>query len=320
MRKKLVFIGSTLLLIFLVLAGIGYTYETVSYKNIKANYPPDGLMIDVGDREIHVNVKGEKSDLPPVIIETGTGNWSYDWYHIQEELSEQTKVLTYDRSGYGWSSPPSNGFSLEETISDLHTILEVVEMETPFIFIGHSVGGVYARHFIDKYPDKVAGLILVDSRNEFFDESAPSAYNNRFFESEDQSFNKLLAQFGVIRLVGARTLNGLPDFMSEEKYAHVQYDVPFFKVLEEEIQQISSNVELLDELRPLNDKPLTVITPNEADSQAIELGFSKEQADEVDQIWKDSQEKLTELSTNSQLIYVPNSSHAVMYDQPEVLL
>jgi pimeloyl-ACP methyl ester carboxylesterase len=148
--KKLKLTSFILLLLFIVLALSGSIYETISYKNVKDNYPPEGFMVNVGDREIHVNIKGEKSDIPAVVIETGTGTWSYDWFNFQEELSKYTQVITYDRAGYGWSDPPVNGFSLETTISDLNMVLEQAEVETPIILIGHSVGGVYARHFNDQ--------------------------------------------------------------------------------------------------------------------------------------------------------------------------
>ncbi|MEH7018081.1 alpha/beta fold hydrolase, partial [Bacillus sp. JJ63] len=54
--------------------------------------------------------------------------------------------------------------------------------------------------------------------------------------------------------------------------------------------------------------------------QATELGFSEQEADSFEKIWMDSQKKLTNLSTNSEFILVPNSSHLVMYDQPDVII
>jgi pimeloyl-ACP methyl ester carboxylesterase len=319
MKKKLKVTGFVLLVLLIIVSLTGSIFEMVSYRNVKANYPPDGEMIHVGDREIHVNIKGNQTDLPPVVIETGTGNWSYDWSQFQEELSKYTQVLTYDRAGYGWSDPPSNGFSLDTTITDLNTILKETKIDTPVILIGHSVGGVYARHFTDQYPEKVAGLILVDSRNEFFKENAP-AYNEKFFSSQDQMYNRILSRLGVIRLFGEMTLAGMPEFISKEKYAHVQYDRPFFKVLDEEIQQIPENVELLKEIESLNDKPLKIISPEEVESQAVALGFSEQQEDEINEKWINAQEQLTELSTKSDYISVPNTSHAVMYDQPKVIV
>lgn len=320
MKKRLKVIGIILFLLLIALALSGFIYEKVSYKKAKDHYPPEGQMMNVGDRDIHVNLKGKKTDLPPVVIETGTGTWSYDWLRFQKKLSKHTLVMTYDRAGYGYSDPPSNGFSLDSTVSDLNTTLEKTEIDTPVILIGHSVGGVYARHFADQHPEKIAGLILVDSRNEFFKEAAPDTYIKKFFKSQSQTFNKILSRFGMVRLFGKGTLARMPDSINKEKYVQVQYDTPFFNVLDEEIIQIPKNVESLNNVKSLRDKPLTIITPEKVDSQAIELGFSKKQADKINQKWKDSQEKLKGLSTNSELIYVQNSSHAVMYDKPKVIM
>jgi hypothetical protein len=165
----------------------------------------------------------------------------------------------------------------------------------------------------------VAGLIIVDSRNEFFRQAAPT-YNKKFLNSEDQMTNIILARLGIVRLVADNILTGMPDFISKEKYVQVQYDVPFFKVLDEEIKQISKNVKLLSNLQSLDDKPLTVVTPEEVDSKAEALGFSNHQAEVINQKWRNAQEKLKGLSSNSKLISVPNSSHAVMYEQSKFIV
>lgn len=312
--------GIALILIILLTLISGMLYEYFNHKNVRSKYPPDGQMIDVGNREIHLNVKGSRTDFPPVVIEAGTGNWSYDWSDIQKELSQYTQVITYDRAGYGWSDAPSDGFSLDETVSDLNTVIEEADINIPVIIIAHSVGGVYARHFIDRHPEKTAGLILVDSRNEYFKNSALQAYNEAFIDSQSQMLNKVLAKFGVVRIFGENTLQGMPEFISKEKYANVQYDVPFFKVMDEEIKQIPRNVDRLNDLQSLRNKPLTIITPKGAGTQAEELGFSKEQEKILNQQWFDSQKHLTNLSINSKFIAVPDSSHAVMYDKPDIII
>lgn len=235
---------------------------------MKSKFPPDGQMIDVGKREIHMNIQGTKTNLPPVVIETGTGSWSYDWSNVQQELSKYTQVITYDRAGYGWSDPPPNGFSVGTTIEDLSKILEFSEIETPVILVGHSVGGVYSRLFADRYPEKVFGLVLVDSRNEYFSEQA-TEYNNKFFETQDQTMNRFLSQIGIVRLLGANIFsNSIPDYISAEKYINVHWDAPFFKVLDEEIKEIEVSEKLLKDTQSLEDKPLTIVTPIDVELMA----------------------------------------------------
>jgi pimeloyl-ACP methyl ester carboxylesterase len=318
--RRLKLLGLTFLSIILLALVSGFFYEYISFKNVKSNYPPDGQMIDVEDREIHMNIKGTKTGLPPVVIETGTGNWSYDWSSVQKELSKHTQVITYDRAGYGWSDPPLNGFSIGTTIDDLSEIIESSNIDTPVILVGHSVGGIYSRLFTDKYPEKVSGLVLIDSRNEYFSEQA-TTFNDKFFETQDQTMNRTLSQFGIVRLMGENMFSdSMPDYISAEKYVNVHWDTPFFKVLDEEIKEIKVSEKLLKDNKSLGDKPLTIVTPIDVELQAIELGFSEQEASNLEKKWKDSQKQLTNLSTNSELILVPNSSHSVMYDQPEVII
>lgn len=277
-------------------------------------------MINVGNREIHINIKGTKTNLPPVVIETGTGNWSYDWSYVQNELSKHTQVITYDRAGYGWSDPPPNRFSIDTTVNDLSKILESSRIDTPVILVGHSVGGIYSRLFTDKYPEKVAGLILVDSRNEYFSEQT-TKFNDKFFETQNQTMNLILSRFGILRMFGEEQFSdSIPDYISAEKYVNVHWDTPFFKVLDEEIKQIKNSEKLLKDTQSLGDKPLIIVTPSRVELHATELGFSKQEANKFEINWMDSQKQLTHLSTNSKFILVPNTSHSVMYDQPKVLI
>jgi len=191
--------------------------------------------------------------------------------------------------GMGGVTLQTKDFSLDQTVSDLNAVLEKARMDKPVIIVAHSVGGVYARHFINQHPDKVAGLILVDTRNEFFKDDSTEEYNDAFFNSQGQSTNKILARLGAIRLFGEKTLKGMHKFVSTEKYANVQYDAPFFKVLDEEIKQIPENVDRLKELQPLKNMPLTIITPEVADTQAVELGFSSEQEKTLNKKWFNAQ-------------------------------
>ena len=56
---------------------------------------------------------------------------------------------------------------------ELHTMLTNANIKAPYIIVGHSLGGVVARHFAAKYPDEVAGLVMVDSAHEATNETFP---------------------------------------------------------------------------------------------------------------------------------------------------
>ena len=57
------------------------------------------------------------------------------------------------------ASPPDGA----QIATDLHTLLHRAHVPGPYVLAGHSFGGLYVRTYAAKYPDEVAGLVLVDS-------------------------------------------------------------------------------------------------------------------------------------------------------------
>jgi pimeloyl-ACP methyl ester carboxylesterase len=51
-------------------------------------------------------------------------------------------------------------------VDDLHGWLKASGEKGPFILVGHSNSGIYARRFVTRYPREAAGLVFVDSAHE----------------------------------------------------------------------------------------------------------------------------------------------------------
>jgi pimeloyl-ACP methyl ester carboxylesterase len=100
---------------------------------------------------------------PTVILECGIGGaTSCNWGWVEPEVARFARVVAYDRAGLGWSDPgplPRDG---RRIVSELHTALRNAGVSGPYVFVGHSYGGLLARLFTDAYPDEVAGLVLAE--------------------------------------------------------------------------------------------------------------------------------------------------------------
>jgi pimeloyl-ACP methyl ester carboxylesterase len=277
--------------------------------------------MDINGHKLHVNKMGSlKENTVPVIIEPGTGNFSLDWIEVQQELSRYTQVITYDRPSNGWSEPSTNRYSVQSALDDIKTIIDKTGMKKPVILIGHSTGGLYTRLFMQKYPDYVAGMILVDARNEYFAEKLPE-FNKKFFQTQGQGVNKLMSMFGIVRLLGASFLpSNFPKSISKTEYVNVHWDQDFFTEVEQEMKEIPNAEKLLIPTRSLGDTPLTIITAEENHIAVVPLGFSQNEEKLVNETWKQSQKWLSALSSNSEYIVVPKASHAIMYDNPEIIV
>jgi pimeloyl-ACP methyl ester carboxylesterase len=126
--------------------------------------PKAEKMIDVGGRSLHSCVYGKGS--PTVVLVSGFGAPQAYWNPVVPDLAVQTTVLTYDRAGIGKSEIgelPTHG---KQAATDLHTLLNRLNLPKPYIVIGHSYGGSVVRLFASMYPDDIGGIILEDSQHE----------------------------------------------------------------------------------------------------------------------------------------------------------
>ena len=124
-------------------------------------YPMPGQLIDVGGHRLHLNCTGSGS--PTVVLEPGAGEMSSDLGWIAPAVARDTRVCVYDRAGRGWSEPADTPQDGRQIATDLHTLLQRGNVPGPYVLAGHSFGGLYVLTFAARYPDEVAGMVLVDS-------------------------------------------------------------------------------------------------------------------------------------------------------------
>lgn len=105
-------------------------------------------------------------------MEAGSGDWGLTWDLVAPKVvagsavASGTTVVTYDRAGLGWSDPTGTTPTAAGYVRDLHDGLEAAGIAAPYILVGHSMGGVYARAFAHAYPREVIGIVLVDPGSE----------------------------------------------------------------------------------------------------------------------------------------------------------
>lgn len=122
--------------------------------------PPPGRLVDVGGYRLHLYSTGEGS--PAVVLDAALGGSSVSWAWIQPALASHTRVCSYDRAGFGWSDQGPMPRTASRMADELRTLLDRAGVAPPFIFVGHSFGGLVGLVFAKRYNADVAGLVLVD--------------------------------------------------------------------------------------------------------------------------------------------------------------
>ena len=84
---------------------------------------------------------------------------------ISRGLDQHFHIISPDLRGRGQSDKPAFGYSIEEHAQDVLGLLDHLEIEKAFL-CGHSFGGLLIAYIASKFPERVAGLVLLDAANE----------------------------------------------------------------------------------------------------------------------------------------------------------
>lgn len=239
--------------------GVGSLYQAIAAALDRRAYPPPGRIVDIDGCRMHLQSTG--SGTPTVVLETGLGGMSSAWAWIQLEAATFSRVISYDRAGLGWSETDDAPKTAQLAAHRLHTILQRAQASPPYVLVGHSMGGLLIRVFADRYPDEVAGMVLVDAchpdqhlRSRAIDTHMRSGFH--FLRAAP-----FLARLGYVRLAGLFNAwaEGLPPLQAAEAEAFLSSSRHLRTTLDESLVWETVCEEVRD-TRGLGDIPLAVVT------------------------------------------------------------
>jgi pimeloyl-ACP methyl ester carboxylesterase len=126
----------------------------------------DGTVVDLGTHKLNIVCSGVATARPVVILEAGGGGSSGAWKSVQAALPTSIRSCAYDRAGSGKSDRLPEPRTMHAEVTDLHSLLEKLGITEPIVLVGQSLGGIYARLYINKYRNSVAGVLLIDPTEE----------------------------------------------------------------------------------------------------------------------------------------------------------
>ena len=154
--RALIWIAGFLILSLLV----GMAYQKFGERRDRRLHPPLGKFVNLGTHRVHLLEEGQGG--PTIIFEAGLMSTNLSWTDIRRKLAESYRVVTYDRAGLGWSDIGPMPRTAERIVDELHSLLGLAAIPAPYVLVGHSFGGLTMPLFAARYPEKIAGMVLVD--------------------------------------------------------------------------------------------------------------------------------------------------------------
>lgn len=279
---------------------------------------------------LHVHVRGSRG--PWVVLEAGIAASSASWRPVAELIDRDFRVIAYDRAGFGWSEARGEARTLPALVRDLNEVLDAAGADEPVIVVGHSFGGLLARHFCAQYPERVRALVLADPLLPEEWNPAPAEQLYRLGRGVMLARRgATLARFGVVRLAldlltGGRTriprllarassssrgeaftsrlvgeVRKLPEDLWPVIRAH--WSLPrSFQTLAAYLELLPANCALPVDDTALRGKPLVVISAESAEARV-----------------REGHAALAALSRHGRHVVAEGSGHWVQLDRPDAI-
>jgi pimeloyl-ACP methyl ester carboxylesterase len=245
--------------------------------------PEPNAKIDIGGRGLYYMCTG--TGLPTVIVETGlgiSGIGDSSWWRVTPEIAETNRICFYDRAGLGLSDPAPTPRTSREVAEDLHLLLTNAHIGPPYLLVGHSIGGLHAATYASRFPDEVAGLILVDGT---------------------------LPGYGYFETAFA---TAFPD----ETLPTLSAPDPRFM---EEGLDIFASLEQLQRVASLGDMPLIVISHHLVEMPSV-AGISPNMFQLYDLAYLGACNEFASLSSRGSVVFSDTIGHFVQREDPEVVI
>lgn len=106
----------------------------------------------------------DRGDGPAVVLLHGFPLSKEMWQHQIEPLAEHYRVIVPDLRGHGESPAPGGAYAMDAMADEVVELLDDLEIRGPVVLGGLSMGGYVALSLVLRHPERVSGLMLIDTR------------------------------------------------------------------------------------------------------------------------------------------------------------
>ena len=109
-----------------------------------------------------INSLVRRRGKPAIVFSNSLGTDFRIWRDVIVRLIGDYQIVLYDKRGHGLSDVGDSPYHMDDHISDLEALMDLLELKNAII-CGLSVGGLIAQGLYHKRPDLVRALILSDT-------------------------------------------------------------------------------------------------------------------------------------------------------------
>lgn len=291
----------------IIILSIGAVWQRIMVERETNISFSQGEVFNINNHNMYIQSTGSGENTVVFVAGSGTPSSFTDFYRIQRELQPYARTVSFDKAGFGWSEKTDIPRTIDVVTEELHELLEKSGQLSPYILVGHSLASLEVIRFVQKFPNEVKGIVLLDG-------GSPEFYAN-YSEAEAYTLNRFCAGLrvtGIARIFGNLGIK-LPFVGEDLRYAALPSEIKNI--------DIAMYYKYLGNTNNLN----YIENINENAKEVVKNGYLKNiplviMSSGSDSGWEKTQQELLNWSNDSSQETLCNSSHYIHWTNTEYIV
>lgn len=237
---RVIFIIVAVIVLFIIVSFV--RHKICSFRE-KELLTPLGKLVEVNGHNMSVYTEGEGDKTLVFLSGGGTCSPILDFKSLYSLLSNEYKIVVVEKFGYGFSDVVDERRDIDTMLSETRMALEKAGIEGPYVLCPHSMSGLEALYWAQKYPEEVEAIIGLDM-------AVPAYYDEMHISIPITKLGQYGAALGITRWIpGLAESDAIKAGTLSEEEKEI-YRAVFY--------QRTATVTMIDEVKAVKDNAKTV--------------------------------------------------------------
>ena len=236
----------------------------------------------------------------------------------------------FHRPGLGASEIGNEVRNTQTVVNEVSEMIHLLKLSEPVVLVGHSYGGLCVQHFVKEHPEKVAGIVLVDSTSvdlKVLDDLNLPVLNegstDEFWMEKCLSYSQMKRE--ELREVINPTLTEKQKLLPhdiQKRLINFQINPSLYKAMHSEISNWKRDGDIIKNLVVYPDIPLIVICRDKEHNIRLGTmeGLPEWELRLFEEKWQELIMNQVNLTSNSKFIIAQKASHSIHIDRPDIIV
>lgn len=152
-----------ILLVIVAINVVSFGINQIFFSHETDSIEPYGEMVEVDGGKMHIYSMRNGEDTIVLLPGMGVALPSADFAPLMRKLSEKYTVVCVEYFGVGFSDETDTPRTNENYTQEIRAALKKAGFQPPYVLMPHSASGVYSEYYATKYPEEIAGIVMLDT-------------------------------------------------------------------------------------------------------------------------------------------------------------